>query len=204
TRGGGLPARPAGASAPAPPAAEPYLVGAFDGLAQRLLAGTSGVTAVVAMQFDMEEAAAECFAGSFYRNLLFPGRGLDEVVALARRDVALKMQGGHRAWVTPVVYWRCQHGKGFDLDPILPPEMNEATAREIEKLRREREERLLTLKEMAREPPAVFAALAGYRARVQAELKDVEDRLDALLGETVRLWGARARPEQEDILCRLT
>jgi hypothetical protein len=92
---------------------------AFDGVAQRLVAGVSGVTAAVAMQFDLEDVAAIGFSRAFYESLLVPGVALDEVVTMARQALIAQLQAGHRAWVTPAIYWRCEDGKVFDIDPTL-------------------------------------------------------------------------------------
>jgi hypothetical protein len=92
-------------------------VGPFDGVAQNLIAGISGVSAVVAMQFDIENQAAETFSKTFYTQLLSAGRTLDEIVALGRKAVIAKMNTGHRAWVTPVLYWRSKGCKVFEIDP---------------------------------------------------------------------------------------
>lgn len=106
------------ASAAPTPDEEPYSVGAFDGMAQRLLTGPSGVSAAVAMQFDMEEKAAVTFSQAFYQHLLEPDTTLTGVVTFARKQVSIKMGIAHRAWVTPTVYCRCLDGRVFELvDP---------------------------------------------------------------------------------------
>jgi hypothetical protein len=102
-------------SAAATPDEAPYGIGAFDGIAQRLLSGVSGVAATVAMQFDMEEDAAVTFSRTLYEHLLATDKTLDEVVTLARKAVSIQKDPGHRAWVTPTMYSRCQQGKVFEL-----------------------------------------------------------------------------------------
>lgn len=102
-------------SAAAMPDEEPYPIGAFDGMAQRLVSGISGVTGTVAMQFDMEADAAVTFSQAFYQHLLEPDRTLVEAVTLARKQVSVRMGLGHRAWVTPTVYCRGQGGRVFRL-----------------------------------------------------------------------------------------
>jgi hypothetical protein len=191
------------ASAQVSPDEKPYRVTAFDGLAQRLLSGVSSVSAIVAMQFDLETDSAKCFSQAFYRNLLAPGRALDEVVTLARDAMLLKMRREHRAWVNPVVYWRCKDGKVFDLDTILPPTPDDATLREIELLRRERERAVRHLEDMTRQPPTISAALKEMRDRLSAQIADFDAQIGTLLGESVRLWGGRV-PADQEIVCRLT
>ncbi len=101
---------------------------AFDGFAQRLLVGTSSVTAVVAMQFEFEAKYAPLFSGRLYDALLTPRVCLDEAVTSARVAVSMAANLGHRAWVTPTVYWRCKDGRVFDLiddAPMTPHEAQE-------------------------------------------------------------------------------
>jgi hypothetical protein len=113
------------ASAAAMPDEEPYPTGAFDGMAQRLVSGISGVTGTVAMQFDMEADAAVTFSQAFYQHLLEPDRTLVEAVTLARKRVSVRMGLGHRAWVTPTVYCRGQGGRVFGL--AVPDKTAKAT-----------------------------------------------------------------------------
>ncbi|MFX7090586.1 CHAT domain-containing protein, partial [Acinetobacter baumannii] len=74
------------AALPPPIAGAPYGTTAFDGIAQRLVSpgSLSFVSAVVAMQFDLESAAAVSFSGKFYGTLLNPGTTIDEAVTAAR------------------------------------------------------------------------------------------------------------------------
>ena len=107
----------------------PFRIGAFDGMAQRLLSGVRGVTAAVAMQFDMEAEAAVAFSKKLYKHLLDADKTLAEVVTLARSAVSICKGVGHRAWVTPTVYCRCEGGHVFRLatpgpvgpGPVTPP-----------------------------------------------------------------------------------
>lgn len=110
-------------AAPMPPQS-PYPLTAMDGVAQRLVGGGgSAVSAVVAMQFDLEQNAAVAFAAGFYESLLDPACALDEAVTRARTRVRLDLPQGtaHRAWVTPTLYWRARGSRVFELLPSLSP-----------------------------------------------------------------------------------
>jgi hypothetical protein len=85
---------------------------AFDGVAQQLVAGQSGVSAAVAMQFDLESNAAATFSAELYKEL-FNDRSLDEAVTLARQALIAQYGLGFRTWVTPALYWRCREGQVF-------------------------------------------------------------------------------------------
>jgi hypothetical protein len=105
-------------AAPGPPGM-PYYCRALEGIAQRLVLGTSGVSAAIAMQFDLEVDAAVTFSQVFYRHLLDPDLCLDEAVTLARKEITQTKSLGHRAWVNPTVFWRCVDARVFDLDTAL-------------------------------------------------------------------------------------
>ena len=109
------------ASAAPGPAGYPYRCRALEGIAQRLVIGGSGVSAAIAMQFDIESTAAETFSREFYKHLLDPNLCLDEAVTLARLELSQKMTVGHRAWVNPTVFWRCVEGRVFELETSIDP-----------------------------------------------------------------------------------
>ena len=109
------------ASAAPGPAGYPYRCRALEGIAQRLVIGTSGVSAAIAMQFDIETTAAVAFSDEFYRRLLEPDLCLDEAVTMARLEMAQQTGVGHRAWVNPTVFWRCLDGRLFQLDTSIDP-----------------------------------------------------------------------------------
>jgi len=111
-------------SAAAMPEQQPYPITALDGVAQRLVSGIGPVSAVVAMQFDLEQPAAVAFSGEFYKNLLEPTCSLDDAVTLARQGMcqALPQGAAHRAWVTPTLHWRCRGSQVFEFLPPLAPE----------------------------------------------------------------------------------
>jgi hypothetical protein len=186
--------------------ADEKTIGPFDGVAQTLVAGLSGVNAVVAMQFDLESAAAvkfsETFSKTFYSQLLSSGRKLDEVVALCRKELISEMDAGHRAWVTPVVYWRCKDCRVFDIDP-LTKQRDEKTAAErawIEAVLKVHFDNLARVRNMPlKDQQAAAPLVAEWRQQVD----ELQRRIGQLLGETLRLYGGTAKPGAI-IPCRLT
>jgi hypothetical protein len=107
-------------AAPGPPGF-PYYCRALEGVAQRLVLGTSGVNAAVAMQFDLETDVAVKFSEVFYDRLLDPDCCLDEAVTIARKEITALKGLGHRAWVNPTVFWRCIDARVFEFDTALQP-----------------------------------------------------------------------------------
>ncbi len=179
-------------SAAPTPDQEPYSTGAFEGVAQRLFSPGSDISGVVAMQFDMEEQAAVTFTKTFYTHLLTPGRRLDEVVTLARKQLVMLLQSGHRAWVTPAVFWRCRDGQVFDLAPLVAP-LDDATQAKLREIEVEQKAYRRILADMQRQPAEIRQSLSPLRLQYRQELEALEHRRGQLLGETVRLWGGSAR-----------
>lgn len=192
------------ASAMPTPEEEPYRIGAFEGLAQRLLSGVSGISAAVAMQFDLESEPAVKFTRVFYENLLLPDKSLDEVVALARKELAtLERYGaGHRAWVTPTVYWRCQEGKVFDID-FSSAKPSQETLIKLQDL----DSRMTMYRRFLTDIASQTAVIRNSLAPITAEYQSAVDKLMAeraqLLGESVRLHGGSVGINSE-FVCRLT
>ncbi|MFY9618251.1 MAG: CHAT domain-containing protein [Pyrinomonadaceae bacterium] len=185
-------------SAAPTPDEEPYRIGAFDGLAQRVLAGVSDISATVAMQFDMESEAAVNFTRVFYENLLRPDKSLDEVVTLARRELATnaKFGAGHRAWVTPTVYWRCKEGKVFDINTISVKPSEEAQ-RKIQALESQLIIYRRILSEMAAQPPDVRDKVTPLVLKYQNDVEALMAERATLFGESIRLRGDSVKPGAE-------
>ena len=178
-------------AAAAPPDVEPYAISAFEGVSQRLVAGISGVTAAVAMQFDLESEAAVAFTSAFYEQLVRPDVSLDEAVTVARKRLVAKLDAGHRAWVTPTVLWRCKAAKVFATDPSRS-ELDPAVAAELEGV-----ETLLRfirdhIAKINREPVQYRPALANTLQDLQTRMGDLETRRGELLGESLRVHGTTA------------
>ena len=89
----------------------------WSGLAAALL--ENGMPAVVGMQQKISDLAAHAFTRGFYTNLAFGG-GLDEAVAMARRnimDLTPTDNGDHEDWGVPVLYLRSPDGVVFTAKP---------------------------------------------------------------------------------------
>ncbi|MBN2549270.1 MAG: CHAT domain-containing protein [Anaerolineales bacterium] len=176
-------------------------VAPFDGLAQRLVGINSGVSAAVAMQFDLESDAAVLFSKVFYTNMLDSRRKLDEILTNCRKALAGKMNAGHRAWVTPVIYWRAREGKVFDIVPVMRT-LDEQVLRDLKQIDLELEIYYKHIRYMNSQPEEVRLAIATLLSDMQ---KKVDERLvqrGALLGETVRLKAGAARAG-ENLTCQL-
>lgn len=178
------------------------IIGPFDGIAQTLVAGESGINAVVAMQFDFEEEAAKTFSKTFYTQLLSPDRKLDEVVALCRKALIAEMNAGHRAWITPVVYWRCRDGKVFEIAP-LSKEHDPVTASNINEIKTIISVYLKHIAAIMALPQEVQKAAAPETQKWQKEVDEQQFKLGQLLGETLRLRGGKVKPGKT-IKCCLT
>lgn len=79
-----------------------------------------GIPAVVAMQFQISDAAATAFSRTFYDSVT-SGRPVDIAVTLARQAV---LAASETEWATPVLYLRAVDGVLFDLtqrDQIVTP-----------------------------------------------------------------------------------
>jgi WD40 repeat protein len=88
----------------------------FSGMAQSLL--QQGVPAVIAMQFEITDDAAICFAREFY-GALADGYPVDGALTEARKTVYT--EGIGLEWGTPVLYMRSPDGRIFDIKPQEQP-----------------------------------------------------------------------------------
>ncbi len=82
---------------------------AFAGIASSLVA--RGIPAVVAMQFEITDAAAQAFAEEFYRTIA-EGLPIESAVSEGRRAIANRVQ--NIEWATPILYMRGDDGVLFD------------------------------------------------------------------------------------------
>jgi hypothetical protein len=180
----------------------PLGTGAFDGMAQRLVAGVSGLTSAVAMQFDLEDLAAVEFSKAFYTNLLRPGLPLDEVVTLARKALVAQLQAGHRAWVTPAVYWRCKNGNVFEIDASVG-ELDPQTLRGLQEIDFQLTVLRTNVEKISMEPTTAGPVVDALRLDWIAGMEKLLARRNELLGETVRARGGRIAAGQE-ISCTLS
>jgi hypothetical protein len=170
------------ASAATGPANGPYWPGALEGIAQRLVLGTSGVTAAVAMQFDLEADAAVAFSRAFYQKLLEEGCSLDTAVTCARLAITQAKDVGHRAWVNPAVFWRCKDGHVFDVASVIDP----ALVSELGKCQTHLDANFNFLS-----APNLTAGQAQF---VLAQIAEIEDRRSQLYRQCLRLSPETAPP----------
>ena len=185
-----------------PVAPGPLGTRAFEGVAQQAVAGVSGVTAAVAMQFDLEDVGAVEFSRVFYENLLQPGLALDEIVTIARQALVLRLQAGHRAWITPAVYWRCEGGKVFEIEPSVQP-LDAQTLQQLQGIDAQLAVYRDYVEKIASEPPEVRAAVDTLRLDWIAQIEQLLARRAELFGESIQIRGARA-PAGHEVICRLS
>jgi hypothetical protein len=88
----------------------------FAGAAQSMV--QQGIPAVIAMQFEISDAAAIVLAQEFYAALA-DGYPVDAALGEARR--AIFSQGNELEWATPVLYMRSPDGRIFDIDRTESP-----------------------------------------------------------------------------------
>lgn len=178
-----------------------YPVIAFESLAQNLVERQSGPLAAVAMQFDLETAAAEVFSKAFYTRLLSPGWNLDETISNARSVLLTVFGAGHRSWVNPTLYWRCKDGRVFDIrntDDDLSPEARQKIG-PIDSLI---EVYMTWLDRLSKEPAATRAATSNLQNEWQAKIDELTNERGILLGDSIRLRGGKpdANGEVEAVL----
>jgi serine/threonine protein phosphatase PrpC len=85
----------------------------FAGTAAALVRG--GVSAVVAMQYEISDNAATAFARGLY-SAIARGRGVDDAVSSGRIAI-LGTSGRTLEWITPVLYLRGPHAQLFTRPP---------------------------------------------------------------------------------------
>jgi CHAT domain/zinc-ribbon domain len=133
----------------------------FSGVAQTLI--QQDVPAVVAMQFEISDAAAVTFARDFYRALAF-GDPVDAAVSQARQAIYAENE---LEWGTPVLYMRAADGQLFSVDtserPALKPKAAAPAAERVP----------------AAPPPPADADLLA-KARSAAANADWDQALDSL------------------------
>jgi CHAT domain len=80
----------------------------FGGVAQALV--RQGIPAVIAMQFEISDAAAVAFSASFYQAI---ADGLPVDVAIGAARLAMFADGNELEWATPVLHLRSPDGRVF-------------------------------------------------------------------------------------------
>jgi hypothetical protein len=111
----------------------------FAGTAQSLV--QQGIPAVIAMQFEITDAAAITFAREFY-SMVATGCGIDTAVTEARRSIFANNHG--MEWGTPVLYMRSPNGQIFSVEgaeSLSSAAKNRQCAEDEARLRGEESER---------------------------------------------------------------
>src|SRR6266478_4870218 len=165
----------------------------FSGVAQSLL--QQRVPAVIAMQFEISDAAAKVFALEFYRAVA-EGNPVDAAVCESRK--ALFKEEFGQEWATPVLYMRSQEGQLFELQAVAAPpfpdkdlkkrkleeaqkqaaakaEDERAAKEEKERLKREeKEQEQLALEKAEAERVAAYQAEAARVAQAEKQRREQE------------------------------
>jgi hypothetical protein len=176
---------------PAAVPGNPFAATAFDGIAQRLLGtgNASRVSAVVAMQFDLVSAAAVPFSREFYTQLLKPDMTLDAAVTHARNAVIGAVNLSSPAWANPVLYWRCENGRAFDVQPVVAQPLSAADQAELTALDIQIDTIRKVIDDIAAQPEPIRTAAAPLRDNWSRQIEDLYARKSALLGNAIRLKG---------------
>jgi len=156
----------------------------FAGMAQSLV--QQGLPAVVAMQFEITDAAAIIFAREFY-GAIADGYRLEAALAEARG--AIRDEGNLTEWGTPVLYSRAPDGRLFD---VTGPARTEAERPAQEDAVREAEEG-----EAALEAEEEEAALEAEEEEAALEAEEEEAALEAEEEEARRAREDAARKARE-------
>jgi hypothetical protein len=182
------------ASAAASPDSDELPMTASASLAQTLMERPGGPSAVIAMQFEFEAKAAQIFSSEFYKKLLQPKCCLDEAVAFARGTLSGRFEPGHRAWVTPTVYWRCKDGRLFEFQGVESHLTNDQR-NELIDLDSDEQWIMDQLDDLSRQPPEIFTALAGTAEKLRAKMVQLHEERRRILGTTLDLQGGPAEPD---------
>ena len=173
----------------------------FSGVAQSLL--QQRVPAVIAMQFEISDAAAKVFAAEFYRAVA-EGSPVDAAVCESRK--ALFKEEFGQEWATPVLYMRSPEGQLFELQAVAAPPLPDDTLkkRQAEEAERRAAARAVTERQAAEKAEA--ESLAAQKAEADrlaksekerlANEKAEQDQLALAKAEAVRQTAAKAEAER--------
>ncbi len=148
----------------------------FSGVAQSLL--QQRVPAVIAMQFEISDAAAKVFASEFYRAVA-EGNPVDAAVCESRK--ALFKEEFGQEWATPVLYMRSQEGQLFELQAVAAPPLpdEDLKKRELEEAQKQ--------------------AAAKVEADRQADAQAEKERRERKKAEQERLAREKAEAERRAV-----
>jgi CHAT domain len=182
------------AALPQPIAGAPFGATAFDGIAQRLVSpgSPSNVSAVVAMQFDLDNAAALAFSKSFYKTVLKPGSTIDEAVTEARAELVAALTMGSPSWANPVLYWRCQDGRPFNVLPFTSIALSPEDEKKIAIINVQIATYRSSLQDLRSQPPAVQNAAKDFRDSIVNKINEFLAQISEILGNAIRIKGGAA------------
>src|SRR6266436_4777644 len=161
----------------------------FSGVAQSLL--QQRVPAVIAMQFEISDAAAKVFAREFYCAIA-EGNPVDAAVCESRK--ALFNEEFGQEWATPVLYMRSHEGQLFELQgpTTAAPDAKSGEHERAEAQRHvaevaEAERAAAAEKERQARGKAEQARLAGEKAEAEQRATEKADAERLAVSETRRL-----------------
>jgi TonB family protein len=152
----------------------------FSGVAQSLL--QQRVPAVIAMQFEISDAAAKVFAREFYCAIA-EGNPVDAAVCESRK--ALFNEEFGQEWATPVLYMRSHEGQLFDLQGPAAAVLDTSS---VDRGRADTERR-------AAEIAAAERAATAEKEREETERSE-QARLAASKAEALRCLAQKAQAER--------
>src|SRR5256714_353166 len=150
----------------------------FSGVAQSLL--QQRVPAVIAMQFEISDAAAKVFALEFYRAVA-EGNPVDAAVCESRK--ALFKEEFGQEWATPVLYMRSQEGQLFELQAMAAPPFPDTNLKKRE------------LEEAQKQAAAKAEDERAAKERLKREKKE-QEQLALEKAEALRQTAAKAEAER--------
>jgi TonB family protein len=164
----------------------------FSGVAQSLL--QQRVPAVIAMQFEISDAAAKVFASEFYRAVA-EGNPVDAAVCESRK--ALFKEEFGQEWATPVLYMRSQEGQLFELQAVAAPPLPDDDLRRKEIAEAERHAAEQAEAERATKVEKELQARQRAEQERSALAKAEAERKAAEKAETERQAAAKAEAERQ-------
>jgi hypothetical protein len=144
------------------------------------------------MQFDLDSAAALAFSKSFYKAVLRPGSNIDEAVTEARSDLVAALSMGSPSWANPVLYWRCQNGRVFNVLPFATTSLSPVDEKKLAMINVQIATYRSSLQDLRSQPAAVQNAAKGFRDSIVNKINDFLGQISDILGNAIRIKGGAA------------
>jgi hypothetical protein len=125
----------------------------------------------------------------------------DEAVTHARNAVSAKKAVGDPSWVNPVLYWRCEDSRAFDVHPLIGGKLPPEVAQQLNIIDGQLAVYQKTLD--TAQPANIQVAVAELRKGLQNKVEELLAVSNVLLGNGIRLWGGSASVGQL-LRCKLT